>query len=150
VVFGSEIFFGPFFDRGDVMATGSDELQFSGISRIAGASEGAALDVEAEAGKNRAFVSSLERFESAVTGAVSVSTTPVPLRVGASNLTNRRALFVQNTGSAPVFLGGADVTIATGIRLAVQAILICGASEAYTEYAIAETGTHIVRVREVS
>jgi hypothetical protein len=131
------------------MPTTSDELQYSTMTRIAGASESAALDVELEAGFNRAATTTIERFSSAVTGAVTVGTTAVALRVGATNATNRRALLIQNLGPSPIFLGGATVTVATGLRIAVQGTAIISASETYTEYAIATTAGNDVRIREV-
>lgn len=132
------------------MPTGSDELQYSGLTRLAGASEEFAADVTQEGGKNRLATTAMERFDSAVTGAVTVGTSAVALRVGVANQTNRRALLIQNLGPSPIFIGGPAVTTATGLRVAVQGAVVISASESYTEYAIAATASNDVRVREMA
>lgn len=132
------------------MPTGSDELQYTGITRLAGASEEYAADVIQEGAKNRLATSAMERFDAAVTGAVTVGTSAVALRVGVANQVNRRALLIQNLGPSPIFIGGPTVTTATGLRVAVQGTVIIAASENYTEYAISTTAGNNARVREMA
>lgn len=132
------------------MSTGTDELQYSGMTRIAGQTENAALDVEPICGKNRAAVESVERAGAMLGASKTVSTTALALRVGASDATNRRGIFVQNKGTLSVFLGPATVTTANGIELAIGASMFLAIGEAATLYAIAASGSHDVRVLEVT
>jgi hypothetical protein len=108
------------------------------------------MDVQEECGQNRAQVSSVERAAALVHGAVSVSTTPTALRVGASNMANRRSILIQNQGPLSVYIGGASVTTANGWELALKSSIEFAMSESQTLYAIAASGTHNVRILEVS
>ena len=132
------------------MATDSEELKYSLITRIAGEEENLALDVQSECGQNRAQVSSVERAASLLHGPVSVSTTPVALRVGVANMANRRSILIQNQGPLSVYIGAASVTTANGWELALKASVEFAMGEAQTLYAIAASGTQNVRIVEVS
>lgn len=132
------------------MATDSEELKYSLMTRIAGEEENAAMDVQPECGQNRAQVSSVERGAALVHGALSVSTTAVALRVGAANAENRRSILIQNQGPLSVYIGGAGVTTANGYELALKAGIEFALSENQTLYAVAANGTQNVRVLEVS
>jgi hypothetical protein len=127
-----------------------DEIKYGGMTRIAGQSEEAAMDVLADCGKDRAFVSSVERGTAIVHGAVSVTTSPTALRVGAGDATNRRSLLIQNRGTQPIFVGGATVSTLTGIEIEIGTSMNVPLGEAQTLYGVAASGTHDVRVMEVS
>jgi hypothetical protein len=125
-------------------------LIYSDVTRLTGDDELVAATIEANCGKNRLAVNSVERAALLAHGAISVSTTPVALRVGAANLTNRRSILIQNQGPLSVYIGGATVTTANGYELALKAGVEFAMGESQTLYAIAASGTQNVRVLEVS
>ena len=131
------------------MSTNAAEIKASLMSRIAGQTENAALDVESDGGKFRAYVASLERGDSVQTAALTVGTSAVALKVGASNLTNRRGLMVQNKGTVSIYLGGASVTTANGIELSISSTIWFAISESATLYAISGTAGQNVMVLEM-
>jgi hypothetical protein len=130
--------------------TTTDEIKYAAMTRIAGQSEEAALDVLSEGGKYRAFVSALERGDAIVGNTVSVSTSAIALRAGGANATNRRAISVQNKGTNPIYVGPSTVTAANGFEVAVGASVSFPLSESATLYGIAPSGTQDIRVVEVS
>lgn len=131
------------------MPTGADELQYTTITRIAGQTENVGLDVETSCGKNRAFADIVERADSLTNGALTVSTTALALRVGASNLTNRKGILIQNLGSSSIFVGSSSVTTANGIEVGSHSSIFFKFSETQTIYGIS-TAAQNVRVMEIS
>lgn len=86
-----------------------------------------------------------------VEGAVSVSTTAVAVRVGVSNLANRKALTAHNNGTGTLYWGyTAGVTAATGTPLMRNQFASWDIGPTVTVYIIAASGSHDVRVTEGS
>lgn len=125
------------------MATTADELRDTDITRIAGQAEDLAADVvERTDGKNglcteirgRAVVADL--IDGAGTqGAISVGTTPVEVKVGASRLANRKSVTIQPT-NGPVYWGWTSgVTTSTGTKVFTWQVV---------EFAVADTPVYVV------
>lgn len=132
------------------MTTGQEECQYSTMTRLTGASENVAADVELIGGKNRLSVEALERADGLVSGAVTVGTTAVALRVGATNLSNRRGISVQNKGPSSIYIGSSSVATSTGTEIAIRETVWLAISDAVTLYAIAPSADQNVRIIEVS
>ena len=83
------------------------------------------------------------------TTAVSVSTTATELPE--DPLTDREGLIIQNLGAADLFIGGEDVTAASGIKLVAGQVF---SSEQFgpraSIYGIVASGTADVRAMELS
>ena len=125
-------------------------LIYSDVTRLTGDDELVAATIEANCGKNRLAVNSVERGDSLSHAAISVAQTAVALKVGATNLPNRLTLVIQNQGPKSIFVGGASVTTANGVEVFLKSTLIIDISESQTVYAISATGTQNVRIFEVS
>lgn len=133
------------------MPTGTDELQYSTVTRIAGQSEEAALDVLPECGLNRAAVSSVERASSFRTALVSVAQVAVLLRAGDSDLLNRRVIAFRNNGPQTIFIGNSSgVTTSSGFPVTLGETVRFKLSEVQNVWAISAAGTQGVSVLEVS
>lgn len=87
-----------------------------------------------------------------VQGAISVPpATATPVRVGASNLANRMALTALNNGNATLYWGyDTSTNHNNGTPLFRNQLLFLDVGPAITVYIYAITGTHDVRVTEVS
>lgn len=131
------------------MSTTADDIKYSEITRIAGQDETAALDVLAEAGKNRAYTSTIERATSILSGAKTVGLTEVSLAVS-GGFTNRRGILVQNLGTKDIYIGATGVTTSSGIKISPQTSLLLSISEAVVLYGISGTAGQDVRVMEVA
>ena len=125
-------------------------LIYSDVTRLTGENELVAATIEENCGKNRLAVNSVERGDSLSHAAISVAQSAVALKVGATNLTNRRTIVIQNQGPKSIFVGGASVTTANGVEVFLKSTLIIDISESQTVYAISATGTQNVRIFEVS
>jgi hypothetical protein len=68
----------------------------------------------------------------------------------ASDLTNRKYLFLYNNGEHKVYLGGSGVTDADGFPLSPRSYMEMRAGSAINIYAISSTGTNEVRALELS
>ena len=132
------------------MGTSLTEIKNGLMTRIAGQSEEAALDVLDELGKKRAYVSSVSTAGSVVTGAISVTTSQIAVRVGVGNLANRQGVEIQNLGTGAIYVGPTGVTASAGIKIGPESSRWFGFRDSFTLYAIAASGTHDVRVMEVS
>ena len=132
------------------MGTTADEIKFGEMTRIAGQSEEAAMDVFSDAGKYRAYVSSIERGSSIAHAALSVGLTQIAAQAGGSPLTNRRGILIQNLGTKSIFIGATGVTTSSGIEIQSKTSLWLAISEATTMYAISTAATQDVRVLEVA
>lgn len=132
------------------MAITANQIKFGETVKVAGQSEEVGLDVLEELGKKRAYVSSVATAGTVVTGAVSVGTSQVVLRVGGSNLTNRQGIEVQNLGTAAIYVGPTGVTTSTGIKIAPETSRWFAFRDSFDLYGICAAGTQNVRVMEVS
>jgi hypothetical protein len=132
------------------MATTAEEISFGGMTRIAGQSEVAAMDVESEAGKFRAYTSTIERASLLDGTNKSVTTAQLAMQVGGAPLANRRGVWIQNLGPAAIYIGKTGVSTATGLKVGAETSIFLQISEAQTVYAISAAGTQDVRVMEVS
>lgn len=84
-------------------------------------------------------------------GAVSVSTTAVAIRVGGSNLTNRKTLTALNNGTATIYWGYTNaVTTSTGTPFMRNQFAVWEAGPNTTIWMIAANGSHDVRVTEAA
>jgi len=125
-------------------------LIYSDVTRLTGENELVAATIEENCGKNRLAVNSVERGDSLSHAAISVAQSAVALKVGATNLANRRTIVIQNQGPKSIFVGVASVTTANGVEVFLKSTLIIDISESQTVYAISATGTQNVRIFEVS
>lgn len=127
------------------------EIQTSTASKITGGDENLYLDVKLECGQNRAQVSSVERAtETMRCAAVTVGTSAVVVRAGATALTNRLSIQIQNVGHLPIVLGTSNVTVNTGIILYPKSSVVYDAKESIEFYAIASVSGQELRVMELS
>jgi len=84
-----------------------------------------------------------------VTGAVTVGTSAVEAKVGATSLRNRKSLTVYNASAATVYWSfQEDVTTATGIAIPASSCTSFAVAEDCLIYLIAGTGGLDVRVAE--
>lgn len=133
------------------MTTTLDEIRNSMMTRIAGQTENVALDVETEAGKNRAYVSSFEVASSGLYGAKNVSTTAVALYVGTGNQQNRRVIVIQNLGNQDIYIGfDTSVTVNNGFAVFAKTSLSIPVGSTVTVYGITASGTQSVRILEMA
>jgi hypothetical protein len=68
----------------------------------------------------------------------------------ATDLTNRKYLFLYNNGEQKVFLGGSGVTVANGFPLSPRSYMEMRAGSAINIHAISNVGTNEVRAMELS
>jgi hypothetical protein len=132
------------------MAITENQIKFGQVVKVAGQSEEVGLDVLEEAGKKRAYVSSIERGSDFSVTRKSVGTSQVALQVGGTPLTNRRGIWIQNLGTAAIYLGKTGVLTTTGFKLAPETSIWLAISENVIIYGIAAAGTHDIGLMEVS
>jgi len=84
------------------------------------------------------------------TGATSVDTTVGGVDLRATDLANRKWLYVYNNGNKEVFIGNSGVTAATGFPVPPGAMLDLRAGAAIDVFAISSNGTQNVRTLELS
>jgi hypothetical protein len=82
--------------------------------------------------------------------AAATSVTTTATNLVASPLSNRKYLFVQNTGNRSIYLGGSGVTTATGFRLSPGATMDARIGAAVSLYAITDSGSQDVRNLQLS
>lgn len=84
-----------------------------------------------------------------VHGTVSVSTTAIAIRVGGSNLTERKNMMFYNDGNNTIYWGYSNtVTTTNGMPLMKGQSCSGDWGAGVTIFAIAASGTHTVRVNE--
>lgn len=84
-----------------------------------------------------------------VHGAITVTTTATPVRVGGSNLANRKSLTAYKNGSGTIYWGYDNtVTTATGTPFTNNQFSVWALGPDVTVYMIANNGSHNVRVTE--
>jgi hypothetical protein len=86
----------------------------------------------------------------AVYGALSVTTTPVELKVGASPVSERKVISFQPTDGVVYYGYDSSVSSTTGTKIFSHQLIIIEASEQLAVYLVSETGTVNVRITEVS
>ena len=89
-----------------------------------------------------------ETHQSLVHAAVSVADTATDLV--ASDLANRKKILVQNADNKAIFIGGASVTTANGLRLSGGGVLELEIGPGVNLHAITASGTADVRVVELA
>lgn len=139
------------------MGTTVEELKDTDITRIAGQGEDYAADVvERIDGKyglaaeirGRAIVADL--IDGAGTqGALSVGTTPMEVKVGASRLANRKSVTIQPTNGHVYWGWTSAVTISTGTKVFPFQVVEFSVADTPV-YLVAETNGRNVRVTEGS
>jgi hypothetical protein len=129
------------------MPTTSDELRYSEIVRVAGQAEDFAVDVYPLAGKNRISADAIDIVSSGVSGAITVGTSAVEAKVGASRLANRKMLTIQPT-NGPVWIGvGTSITTATGTQIFTNQVLTLSVGDV-TVFVISNAAGRDVRITE--
>lgn len=82
-------------------------------------------------------------------GALSVSTTAIPIRVGLSNLAGRTVVTALNNGTATIFWGRTSgLTTSNGTQLMRNQMAIWDVGPNSDIYLIATSGSHDVRITE--
>lgn len=91
-------------------------------------------------------------FESSGASAkISVSTTPVVAKVGASNLVNRELLVIHNRTSKTLYRGyTSDVTTATGIPVDARSVVAIPVGQGISVYLVCATSETEVWVEELA
>ncbi len=85
----------------------------------------------------------------ATNGSISVTTSPVELKVGASVLSERIAVVVQPLG-ADIYWGyDSNVTASTGFKLFKDVLVFMGCGEELPIYLVASSGSVDTRIGEV-
>ena len=84
-----------------------------------------------------------------VAGALSVSTTPVEVKVGASVLEGREFLTIQNLGPRTIYYGPSGVTSSTGTAL-VKDQTVGFPPGTQSVFVVTSSGTSDVRIQELA
>jgi len=85
-----------------------------------------------------------------VYGTISVGTTPVELKIGASALSERKVIVIQSLGSR-IYLGyDNSVTVSNGMEMSKRQVLFLEVGEHVQVFAVASSGTIDVRIQELS
>jgi hypothetical protein len=82
--------------------------------------------------------------------AAAASVTNTAAAIPASNLANRKYLFLQNLGNRSIYIGGSGVNTSTGFRLSSGATMDARIGAAVSVYAITDSGTQDVRLLELA
>ena len=86
-----------------------------------------------------------------LTGTVSVSTTAVEAKVGATPLTARESLLVYNPGPRIIYYGPVGVTTGTGFPLAVGQTLQLSVGDTVSVFLITTSGSTVdARIQELA
>lgn len=111
---------------------------------------GGILDDDASYGLDQSAVADVIN-NAGVQGALSVSTTAIEVRVGASRLVNRKLVTVFNDGSATVYWGYTNaVTAVNGTPIFKNQIHSWDAGDSISIWLIAASGSHTCRITEAS
>jgi len=133
------------------MTTTLEELIRSGVTRITGSDEQKAVDVQEVAGNNRLLVESTRIVNDFAHTHLTITDTASILRVGASNLTDRRGIFLQNNSGESVYFGNSDVSSSNGMVLMAGMGIFLAISGAKDLYGVCESGlTSTLYVMEVN
>ena len=84
-----------------------------------------------------------------VAGSVSVSTTAIELKVGATRLDGREEILIENKGPFTIYIGPSGVTTSTGTTLHKDQTITMPIGQDLGVFAITATGTSIVVVQEI-
>lgn len=82
-----------------------------------------------------------------ISASVTATASSLQVATPVTDMGGRKTLLIYNNGTATIYIGGANVTVNTGIPLAVGATLAIDVGVALV-YGIAASGTHDVRVLE--
>lgn len=96
------------------MPTTSDELGYTGITRIAGQDESAAVDVRDVGGTKYMRTEPRIVNVSSVSTVLSVGTSAAEVKVGGSRLANRKEVWLENVSSNTIFFGWANTVTTSG------------------------------------
>jgi len=113
------------------------------------AHQGGSWTVTANAGTGTFTVSDAALANTALAHAAS-STTSTAAQIPTSNLSARKYLFVQNLGNRSIFLGGASVTTANGLRLSPGSVLEARIGAAVNLFSVTDSGSQDTRTLELS
>lgn len=83
-------------------------------------------------------------------GTVTVTTTQVQAKVGASNLTNRKMLYIENSTGTQIFYGPSGVTTVNGARLANNQAVFLAVGDAISVFLIKASGSGTAIIQEFS
>lgn len=127
----------------------SDQLDTSGGSIIAGegtagAPTGGVVTVQGSGLTGSQQPTADIIASSIISGAITVSTTAVAVRVGASNLTNRKMLIIVPT-SGTVYIGATSgVTTSTGVPIFANQVATFSFAAGITPFVIAATSISVI------
>jgi hypothetical protein len=113
------------------------------------AHQGGSWTVTADAGAGTFTVSDAALANTAIANAAS-NTTTTASAIPASALANRKYVFIQNLGNRSIFLGGASVTTANGLRLSPGSVLEARIGAAVSVYRVTDSGTQDTRILELA
>ena len=130
------------------MPTSTDELAYSNLTRIVGQDEANAVDVSDTIGKKRMNTEAVNVINSSIiTTVLTVGTSAVEVKVGASRLANRRMIIVSNTGTGIIYYGASGVTSNNGMPIYKKQTLMLDIGDVPL-YLIALTAGNTIRVSE--
>ena len=81
---------------------------------------------------------------------LSISTTPVLLKVGSTNLVGREIIIIENKSGSKVYIGPSGVTSSTGIVLDTNQFITFPAGDNINMYAVTQSGTSTIVVQEMA
>lgn len=89
--------------------------------------------------------------QAGVQSALTVTTTPIEVRVGGSRLENRKLVSVFNDGSQTIFWGYTNtVTSATGTHIFKNQLVSWDVGDGLAIWLVASSGSHACRITEAS
>lgn len=125
------------------------DLQASGTVKVVGASSSGLEGTPVKSSLNGDLGVSDIVDNGGLHGSLSVSTTAVAVRVGASNLVNRKVLMFHNNGTGTLYWGyNNTVNSSNGMPLKKDQFCVGDWGPGTTIYIIASSGTHNLRVNE--
>ena len=87
--------------------------------------------------------------KSYLSGTVTVSTSQVELKVGASRLDGRQNLLIYNKGSSTIYIGPSGVTTSNGIPVVKGQLFSYPFGQNIAVYAIMSSGSQSIIVHEI-
>jgi hypothetical protein len=84
-----------------------------------------------------------------VAGSLTITTSQLELKVGASKLDGRQVIMIQNTGNQTIYLGPTGVTTSTGIPLSKNQFISMPIGDSVSVFAITGNLTSTIVVQEV-
>lgn len=126
-----------------------DQLNASGSSKIVGSDPTGSETNFANVDSNQQLLTNDSLISGGVHGALTVGTSAIPIRVGISNLTNRKNLTLFNNSNTTMYWGYDNtVSILTGTPIFKDQLYSWDAGENTTIYVVASTAGNNARITE--